>query len=105
MAAKPGLYHLPAGTSLKTLLSISGGTTNDADVEEIAIHSRAGVSEIKDLKKISSLAVDYKLQGGEMVYIPKYEGLFTQPTVQSVTVITSIVSILLSIYFVNETRD
>lgn len=98
--AKPGLYHIPAGTSLTRLLSISGGPTPDAEVSEIVIRLADGKNVESDLPNIMKTGKEVPLSGGEIIYVPRKEGLINQETGYSITVIASVVSLFLTAYLV-----
>lgn len=93
---KPGLYHLPAQTSLTTLFSISGGVTPDADTESIIIRRADGTILEKDLFKVVAKSDDVSLLDGDMIYIPKQEGWINAPTGSSILILTSVLSVILS---------
>lgn len=103
--AKPGLYHLPEGTTLTTLLSISGGFDKNADIHELQLTKSNGTTQTKNLDEILKSSTDIKLQEGDMVYVPQEQGLFSQPTTNTITVLTSIVTVLLTGYLVIHTTD
>jgi len=100
--AKPGLYHIPEGTSLTTLLAISGGTTPDAEVREITIRNSEGKKFYENLPKVAEGGTGTTLKGGEIIYIPRKEGWIDQPTAQTLTVLTSILSVFLTAYLVHD---
>jgi hypothetical protein len=49
---KPGLYHVPLKTDLVTILALSGGTAEDANLDEILLKHRQANGQF-DIKKIS----------------------------------------------------
>jgi NADH:ubiquinone oxidoreductase subunit F (NADH-binding) len=103
--SKPGLYHLPEGTSLTTLLSISGGFDKDADVKEMHVTKVNGTVQTKNFDELMKSNNDLKLQDGDVVYVPRSEGLFNQPTTNTITVLSSIVTVLLTGYLVIHTTN
>lgn len=69
---RAGLYHVPKDIELVTLLSLAGGTSRDAEVEEIVIGSETK----SDVKKINlydvmnkQASVDHKFQSNDTVFV------------------------------------
>jgi hypothetical protein len=100
--SKPGLYHIPDNTNLSTLLSISGGTTPDANTEGIIVRRADGTKIEKDLFKVVS-GDEVKLAAGDMVYVPPKEGMFDAPSTNTIMVLTAVVSVVLTGILVNYT--
>jgi len=47
---RPGLYHIPRNTDLVALLTIAGGTSNDARLSDILIKNQSGEGMNRQLK-------------------------------------------------------
>ena len=93
---KPGLYHVPKGTSLTTVLSISGGLVRGTDSSGIQITDAQGKMSQKDFEKILRTGKDYSLAGNEIIFIPEKKYFFDQQTVNTFAVITGLVSVVLT---------
>lgn len=101
--AKPGLYHVPEGTSLTTLLAISGGPAQSADTDKIRIRKANGESMVGDLPQLLETKKEMTLSGGEIVFVPQKEGYFDQPTINTVNVISTIATVILTAILVHDT--
>ncbi len=99
-----GLYHIPANMKLTTLLALAGGTTTDADLENIiigndqqAIKTNDGQDKKSitvDLEKIlkSGANTDYTLVSNDIVLIKNKSPMVSNDAFR----IISIVSVLLT---------
>lgn len=92
---KAGLYHVPKDIKLVTLLSLAGGTTKDAEVEEIVIGSETG----NNVKKINlyeamnnQINSDYKFSSNDTVFIKHKKPFISNDSWK----IISVISVLLT---------
>jgi hypothetical protein len=98
---KPGLYHVPTRTDLLTLLTLSGGTTNEAKVDQVYIrHQRGnktvGVTEVNLQTLVTQTeATSPALMSNDFVYIPAKEPAVSTNTLLTVGLIATITSLLL----------
>ncbi|MGE0527339.1 MAG: polysaccharide biosynthesis/export family protein [Bdellovibrionales bacterium] len=90
---KPGLYHVPADTSLVSLLALSGGVQNDADVKGILISRGDGRVEKKNLNDLIRVGGDLSLKDGDVVFVPKDEPLVSDHNTSLLIALTSILSV------------
>ncbi len=101
---KPGLYHIPEKTPLVTLMTLSGGTTPDADTKSIIVKRLDGTVLERDLFKLMTKPdQEVSLLNGDVVYIPRKEGLIDNTSATTITTIVSIISVLLTTYVVVRT--
>jgi SLBB domain-containing protein len=97
---RPGIYHVPDNTSLTTLLSIAGGTDHGADLKEITISNPDGTSVKMDLSQQLSTGKDFNLKPNDIIYIPEKKSTFDRDATNTVVVVSTIVSLLLTTYVV-----
>lgn len=92
-----GLYHIPTNMKLTTLLALAGGTTTDADLENIVIGNdqQSGRKSITvDLEEVlkSNAKTDYTLISNDIVLIKNKSPLISNDSFR----IISIISVLLT---------
>ncbi|MBC7429262.1 MAG: SLBB domain-containing protein [Bacteriovorax sp.] len=99
-----GLYHVPANMKLTTLLSLAGGTNNEADLENILVGNdqQDVISSKGEAKKSLNINLeevlkegaktDYTLNSNDIVLIKNKSPLVSNDTFR----IISIVSVLLT---------
>jgi hypothetical protein len=92
---RPGLYHLPVNTSLLTLLTISGGTVQDADNAKMLVRTPQGVRE-ENLYQMIKEGRDISLTGGEIIVVPQKTPWIQADVVNGVTVLTGIMTAILT---------
>jgi hypothetical protein len=97
---KPGLYHVPAHTDLLTLLTLSGGTTNDAKSDQVFIRHQQGkktigVSEVNldHLVSTSEIAAP-TLASNDFVYVPVKQPSVSNNTLLTVGLVATVISVL-----------
>jgi hypothetical protein len=96
---RPGLYHVPLRTDLVTLLALSGGPTEKADVSHVTIKrpSTHDVAEV-DLDKVMTLK-DLRsptLNNNDVVMVGARDQTSTQNTLMVVGIVSGIVGIIVS---------
>jgi hypothetical protein len=101
---KPGLYHVPDGTSLTTLLSVSGGVTREAKVDSITVSRKDGTQIKGELKDFINPRKDIQMLDGDTLYIPKDEGIFAESTGNTLTILASFITVLLTGYLVVDSK-
>lgn len=97
---KPGLYHIPANTSLTGLLALTGGTSKEADLTNITIARKNGTVETKDLMTIVKSGQDPVLAEGDLIFIPEDKGLISPSTSNAMIVMATVLSVALTGYIV-----
>jgi len=98
---KPGIHHIPVKTDLVTLLSLAGGPTAEAELEDVVIKRRSQAQE-----QIIEIDVDKlmrkpgmkspQLEANDIVVIPRYRPTINNNTAQTVGFIGSIISVVLA---------
>ena len=101
---KPGLYHVPLGTDLATLIAISGGMQNPEKVEKIIVQTRADGRKELGLNDLISRHNEYKVQGDEIVMIDERTPLLSSDNATFIFVVTSVASLLLTAFLVTRQR-
>lgn len=94
--AKPGLYHIPADTSVVTLMAISGGPGKEADMTNVTITKESGDSQSPNIEKILKTGRDIKLTGGEIIYIPSKEPMISADAVNAISIASGVLGIILT---------
>lgn len=103
---KAGLYHIPAKMDLVTLLSLSGGTTKDADIEEIIIGRKGKGSEpikVNLEKTIRNLGVaQYQLGQDDVILVKRKAPFISGDTWRSVSIISVILTSVLTVLAIED---
>lgn len=104
---KPGYYKIPQGTSLLSLISWSGGISENADATKVFI-SRKNKTKNKpiaiDIEKIlrESNIQDPVLHSDDIVFIKKKQLLVSQNTLMITSLIASIMGIILTGIYIDK---
>lgn len=109
-----GLYHIPPDMKLITLLSLAGGTTNEADLENILIGNDQQVLVSKSGTDRKSLTVnleetlkngamaDYTLVPNDIVLIKNKTPLISNDSFRVVTVLSVLLTSLLTVVIIKD---
>lgn len=111
----PGFYIVPAGTSLNELISLAGGPTEDATLNDIRVVKIREGSETTMLKydyndlvwedKIETQINYVKLDAGDVVVVPGEPRYFIRQDIAFylgvITALASIAALILSIISIN----
>ena len=98
---RPGLYHVPEGTTLTTLISLSGGLARGVNTSEISLFRRKNkVSDVveidlEDILKKNSVR-DPVLMLNDTVFIQPDEPAISQNTLLTIGLVSSVMGIVLS---------
>ena len=90
---KAGLYHVPKGMQLTTLLSLAGGIARDADLEKVTI-SNGQNNGLKPLRINLEQAFDrgesevYQLQSNDLVYIKEKRPFISNDTWKAISIVS-----------------
>ena len=104
---RPGIHYVPAKTDLITLLSYSGGPTERAILDEVLIKRNTGgkdaVFEV-DVEDIltSSKGKTIPLEANDIVIIQTKTPLFSENTMQVISVLGGVLGITLSYLILKE---
>ena len=103
-----GLYHIPANMKLITLLALAGGTSNEADLENILIgNDQPSILNVTNSEK-KSLNInleqclkdgsksDYTLVSNDIILIKNKTPLISNDTFRMVTIFSVILTSLLT---------
>ena len=102
--SRPGLYHIPAGTSLTTLLAISGGTAERANTSKIRLF-REGETQKLNLDDVLEKNPNFALQHKDTLYIPEKPKWVDDNTMTTIMAISAIATTVLTVYWIrNEER-
>lgn len=97
----PGVYHVPRNTDLVHLISLAGGTRDDANLQRISIKRTNKAAEEVIEANLRELASEPGkrpplLQAGDLVLVYVKDPLVDQSTVTFISLVTSLLSILVS---------
>ncbi len=97
---KPGIHYVPAKTDLITLLSYAGGPGDSAILDDVTIRRTVGGKQTIIDVDVESLLDNPKasfptLEANDTIVIPKSTPLFSQNTMQMITVVAGLLSITL----------
>ncbi len=102
-----GLYHIPKGMQLTTLLSLAGGTKRDADLEKVFI-SNEGKQGAKTTKFNMSEALEeghtqmYQLQSNDVVFIKDREPIISNDTWKAISILSVILTSALTVIAIDD---
>ena len=103
-----GLYHVPANMKLTTLLSLAGGTNNEADLENIVIGNdqqnvispdgQEKKSLNLDLEEVlkSGAKNDYTLASNDIVLIKNKSPLISNDSFRIISIVSVVLTALLT---------
>lgn len=100
---KPGLYHLPEQTDILTALSVAGGTTSSAQTSSIFLSKSDGATTATyDLEGL--LTTEQKtlprLNIMDTIYVPQRRPLVDPDVLQSATLVSILLGIVVSSFIV-----
>lgn len=102
-----GVHHVPARTDLTQLLTLAGGPTNDAELDEVAIQRTAKDGSFQtlhiDLKEFvrGTPSKPVELEPGDVVIVPAAKPLIGPNALTMITVITSIIGVTATVLLVS----
>lgn len=112
-----GLYHVPANMKLTTLLSLAGGTTGEADLENIVIgNDQKNIVNAKG-ENVQSLTMnleevlkngakdDYTLMSNDIVLIKNKEPLVSNDSFRIISIVSVILTTVLTAVLINDKVD
>lgn len=112
-----GLYHVPKNLKLLTLLTLAGGTTNNADLSEVVIgNDLNGVKDLSTGEKKESLVLDiektlannpkkdYSLQTNDIVLVKSKENLISNDTWRLLSVVSLLLTSVLTVMAIEDRR-
>ncbi|MGZ3809553.1 MAG: SLBB domain-containing protein [Bacteriovorax sp.] len=103
-----GLYHIPSNMKLTTLLALAGGTTNEADLENIVIGNDQQLLRSPKGQETKSLTVDleetlkngakndYTLVPNDIVLIKNKSPMISNDTFRSVSIVSVVLTSILT---------
>lgn len=109
-----GLYHIPTNMKLTTLLALAGGTTSEADLENIvigndqrSIHSTDGIDKKSlsvDLEEVikSGAQMDYTLVSNDIVLIKNKSPLISNDSFRMISIISVLLTTILTAVVIND---
>lgn len=109
-----GLYHVPVNMKLTTLLSLAGGTSNEADLENIVIGndqqnvvSADGVSQKSlnlNLEEVLKAGAknDYTLASNDIVLIKNKSPLISNDSFRIISIVSVVLTTLLTAVIIKD---
>lgn len=109
-----GLYHVPVNMKLTTLLSLAGGTNNEADLENIVIGndqqnvvSADGVSQKSlnlNLEEVLKAGAknDYTLASNDIVLIKNKSPLISNDSFRIISIVSVVLTTLLTAVIIKD---
>jgi hypothetical protein len=99
--SKPGIHHVPTRTDLVTLLSLAGGPSSDARLDDIVIKRRNGKEELiikVDAEEVLTEAGVQSpvLEANDIIIIPREKPVIGSNTVTVVGFAASILGLVLA---------
>ena len=102
---KAGVYHVPKDLKLVTLLSLAGGTTSEADVEDILVGNESeGQSQKIDLYESikSGSKGAYSLKANDVILVKRKKSLISNDTWKIISVISVLLTGALTAIAIND---
>ena len=97
---KPGVYHLPQGTTLTTAIALAGGFSQRSEYDSVMISnvSQGGFKklDIQSLMTIEGRQKDPILQTNDMVLVKEQRNNISPDTVSGIVIIATVVATILS---------
>lgn len=112
-----GLYHVPANMKLTTLLSLAGGTNNEADLENIVIgNDQQNVTSPSGQEKASlnlnleevlktGAKNDYTLASNDIVLIKNKSPLISNDSFRIISIVSVVLTALLTAVIIKDKLD
>lgn len=109
-----GLYHIPSNMKLTTLLALAGGTTSEADLENIligndqqSIHSSNGIDKKSltvDLEQVlkSGATTDYTLVSNDIVLIKNKTPLISNDSFRIISIVSVLLTTILTAVIIHD---
>lgn len=112
-----GLYHIPTNMKLTTLLALAGGTTTDADLENIVIGNDQQNFRLNDGTQKKSLTIDleevlkngaqndYTLVSNDIVLIKNKSPLISNDSFRTISLISVFLTTILTAVLIHDRTD
>lgn len=104
-----GLYHIPSDMKLTTLIALAGGTTAEADIENIIIGNDQKNKETIKSKNINieqilknGAETDYTLVPNDIVLVKNKSPMISNDTLRTVSVISIVLTTILTALLIKE---
>lgn len=109
-----GLYHIPANMKLITLLTLAGGTTNEANLENILVGNDQQGAKTNSANEKKSLSInleetlkngagaDYTLIPNDIVLVQNKIPLISNDSFRMVTVMSLILTSILTVIVIRD---
>ena len=104
-----GLYHIPSDMKLTTLIALAGGTTAEADIENIIIGNDQKNKETIKSKNINieqilknGAETDYTLVPNDIVLVKSKSPMISNDTLRTVSVISIVLTTILTALLIKE---
>ena len=102
-----GLYHVPNDINLSTVIALAGGTTSEADTENIII-----ANDLKKDQEIMTKKIDLvdsithhekdKIVSNDIVFVKSKSSLISADTMKSVSIVSILLSAILTSVLIKE---
>jgi hypothetical protein len=108
--SKPGLYHVPARTDLISLLTLSGGPNNEAELQHVQIRRALPdrtfhVADVDFNKVVSEpLTPTPTLVSNDVVFIPTKQPFLSNNTIVVVGVAATVATVILTAILVGRSQ-
>ena len=103
---RPGLYHVPLKTDLLAVLTIAGGTSVDADNDEINVRDsrmeKTHNFSMDDLLESSKSRTNFPMQGNEVIFVDKTKPIVSNNTMLVMGFITGVASLVLTAFILKK---
>lgn len=102
-----GLYHIPANMKLTTLLSLAGGTTQEADLENILIgndqkaDSKSTTIDLEDVLK-KGAKNDYTLNANDIVLIKNKSPMISNDSFRMISIVSVLLTTILTAVIIHD---
>lgn len=104
---KAGLYHIPKGMQLTTLLSLAGGTTSEADLKSIFISNESSEQNKAQRYNMEHAlekghAPMYQLQSNDVVFIREKRPIISNDAWKAISVLSVLLTSALTVLAIDD---
>lgn len=101
-----GLYHVPPKINLSTVIALAGGTTPEADTENIIIANdyNQNNKDIKNVNLVDSIKKNElnSINESDIIFIKSKGSLISSDTMKSVSIVSILLSAVLTTVLIKE---
>ncbi|NUM87688.1 MAG: SLBB domain-containing protein [Bdellovibrionales bacterium] len=102
----PGLYHVPLKSNLVTILTVAGGPTAEAQLDEVVVKnqqtSRVEEVDLEDMIRDTARTQDFVMKGNEVVLVKAKQPWVNNNVATTLSVVGGVLATVLSVILIRE---